>query len=656
MAIVDHKAEEVFAGDIINKSLVKNFREKVKLPVYVLENLLSQNLERELVYEELEPLVGLVKEKLVNPKENLKIQAKIRASKTLTIIDKITAKAVMGEDKYYAKLLGLGAKKVIISNELVNKFPDILERGLWAQLSVGYLGDKATKKSEFIVKDLTPLQRTEANLPEFRKKVNQLSKFQWKYLLLRSIGIEPFNFSRRRKLLLLSRLIPFVEKNYNFIELGARETGKSFIYRQLSNESILVSGGKTTVANLFYNLGTRQVGLVGKREVVAFDEVAYVDFKDKTAIQMLKDYMESGTFSRGKEVISAEASMVFLGNINQDVHTLLHKSHLFKPLPEKMRDMALIDRFHFYLPGWEMKKLKESDFTDHYGLKTDYISMIFSQLRQQDYTHIIDEYYELDPKMNSRDKRAVRKTVSGFIKLLNPDGEVKKEELKLFLELALEGRKRVQEQLVKMGSFEYEEANFEYTDKETNRKYYPVLAEDRGTFEFKRKLARPGVVYIGQFLKKGQDFALEKMEIEMTPGSGKLFFKDDVRYSLKNNLRKTFILIKNRKSYLKLSKKMRKYDFYVSVNSLMKKVDADISNAFFICLYSLLTNKSVSSGLLVTEKSSIYRKPKFNLEVKALKAEGENGRIKTLLPLTKGRIFVEIPHNVIAEVPHFIVV
>ncbi|AZR74201.1 TIGR02688 family protein [Anoxybacter fermentans] len=656
MALIDHKVEEIFPGEFISKNLVSKFKKKLNIPVYILENLILRYQKGEMNEEEVERITQILQERMVNPKENLKVQARIRDEGSLTIIDKVTATVIRGQNKYWAELINLGAKKVTISNELIRKYPDLLENGLWAEVKIRYLNSDATKESEFEIKELTSLQRTTFDFEEFKEKVSKLANFLWFNLLLRSIGIEPFNFTKRKKLLFLARLIPFVEKNYNFIELGARGTGKSYIYRQLSSESILVSGGKTTVANLFYNMGTGQLGLVGKREVVAFDEVAYIDFKDRTAIQILKDYMESGSFSRGKEIISAEASMVFLGNINQDIQVLLQKSHLFEPLPQLMQDLALIDRFHFYLPGWEMEILKERDFTTHYGLKCDYLALAMSKLRELDFTDVIDDYFIFDKRMNARDKRAVKKTVSGFLKLLHPSGQFTKEDLKLYLDIALEGRKRIKEQLIKMGSFEYKETSFEYIDRESQRRYFPILPEACLDTGFKRRLAEPGVVYIGQILDDGHDFALLKLKVEYKPGSGRLFFNGEINQSIRNHLRKTFIIIKNRKLYLRLRQKIEQNDFYVTVTPLINQIEADISNAFFIAIYSLLTNKSVSAGLLVTEKSSIYRKPVFHYELRAIKAEGENGQIKILLPLKKDHIFVEIPREVIAEVPYFITV
>lgn len=654
MTLIDQKAKQVFPDTIIRKDLVVKLREKVNFPAYIVENVLLKYSDGDLEKADFDAVSELFKERIVNPKESLILQSKIRDDGSRILIDKVMAKSITGQNKYWAELLSLSAKKVQISNQLIRLYPTLLENGIWAEVKVRYLGSEATQDSEFMIEEITPFQLTNYfNLGSYIDKVKEFTPPQWLTFLLRSIGIEPLILSPRKKLLFLSRLIPFVEKNYNLIELGARGTGKSYTYRQLSSESILISGGKTTVANLFYNMGTRQLGLVGKWDVVAFDEVAYVDFDDKTAIQILKDYMESGVFSRGRGEVLAEASMVFLGNFNHDVNTLVARSHLFEPLPELMKDMALIDRFHFYLPGWEMNKLKEVDFTTHYGLQSDYLAMAMSKLRELDFTDMIDEHFLFDDNMNARDKRAVRKTVSGFIKLLHPSGEVSKEEIRQYVDVALEGRKRVKEQLVKMGSFEYEDTAFEYIDRITEQHHFPIMPEDQVESGYKRKLAEPGMVFIGQVMED-TDFALLQLKVSARPGIGKLLFVGHVDAKHQKDMRKTFIILRDRKAHLHLKHYLESYDFYVETTAVLKQVEADISNAFFLAIYSLIMNKSISTGLLVTERSSIYRKANFQDVINALKVEGENGQVKTLLPLERDHIFVEVPREVIARVPYFI--
>ncbi|WP_408955379.1 BREX system Lon protease-like protein BrxL [Natroniella sp. ANB-PHB2] len=644
MALIDNKAERFFQEKIIDKKLVQQIKGNLSLPTYLIEDLILNYKDDELSLAEIEQLLN---QQVVKSKDNLKLQNQIR-QQDQTIIDKIMVK-IKSKDDYQVQLLNLGLKRVKVDHEIVRVYPNLLENGFWAKVQLSYLEET----DEFEIIELTPIYSNEFDLEEFKEKREKFTDFQWRCFLLRSIGIEPLELSERKKLLFLSRLVPFVEKNYNFIELGSRGTGKSYIYRQLSEQSILVSGGKTTVANLFYNMGTKQIGLVGKWDIVAFDEVAYIEFKDKTAIQILKDYMESGSFSRGQEEIVAEASMVFLGNINQDVSVLLNQSHLFKPLPELMQDIALIDRFHFYLPGWEMDRLKEDYFTTHYGLQSSYLAQALNKLRELDFKGVIDEHFNFDQQMDVRDKRAVKKTVAGFLKLLHPHGKFSRDDLRSYLDIALEGRKRVKEQLIKMAPFEYEETNFNYLERQSGQSFYTHLPEQKMNTGFRRELANPGTVYIGQIID-GQTFALLKLEIKMKKGQGKLIFTGQLDHSLKKQIRKTFLHLKNRKLNLKLKNKVERNDFYVKLVPLMHRVTADISNTFLIAIYSLLNNKSVPKGLLVTEKSSLYRKVKADFVLKALKVESETGRVKTLLPLKKGNIFVEVPNEIIAYVPRFI--
>ncbi|MCK8828584.1 BREX system Lon protease-like protein BrxL [Natroniella acetigena] len=644
MTLIDNKAERFFSEQIIDKQLVQQVKDNLSLPTHLIEDLILTYKEEQLSLAEIERLLN---QQVVKSKDNLKLQNQIR-QQAQTVIDKIIVK-IKNKADYQAQLFNLGLKEVKVEHEIIKSYPRLLENGVWAKIQLHYLEEK----DEFEIIELIPVYNNEFDFEEFKEKREGFTDFQWRCFLLRSIGIEPLDLSERKKLLFLSRLIPFVEKNYNFIELGSRGTGKSYIYRQLSEQSILVSGGKTTVANLFYNMGTKQVGLVGKWDIVAFDEVAYVDFKDKTAIQILKDYMESGSFSRGQEEIVAEASMVFLGNINQDISVLINQSHLFKPLPELMQDIALIDRFHFYLPGWEMERLKEDYFTTHYGLQSSYLAQTLNKLRELDFKGVIDNHFNFDQQMDVRDKRAVKKTVAGFLKLLHPHGKFSNEDLRSYLDIALEGRKRVKEQLIKMAPFEYEETSFNYLEQQSGQSFYIHLPEQRMDTGFRRELAKPGTIYIGQILN-GQTIALLKLEIKMKAGQGKLIFTGQLDHTLKKQIRKTFLYLKNRKLNLKLKNRVERNDFYVKLVPLMHQVTADISNTFLIAIYSLLNNKSVPNGLLVTEKSSLYRKVKSTFVLKALKVESETGKVKTLLPLKKDNIFVEVPSEIIAYAPRFI--
>ncbi|TDX48450.1 BREX system Lon protease-like protein BrxL [Orenia marismortui] len=651
MGVIDYKAKQIYPDLIIDKGFVLKFKEKLNIPTYILEQLILKYSDQEVSDNDITQISEMLKSKIVKAKDNLKIQAKIRDKGKMDIIDKLKVVFNKSTNRYEGRLLNLAIKEVLISDSLIKEYPNLLEGGLWAELTLSYSGKE---KVGFQLEQINPLQSQKFDFDDFKVRRAKMTKFQWIGFLLRSIGLEPLKLSKRKKLLYLSLLIPFVEQNYNFIELGLRGTGKSYLYRQLSQESILVSGGKTTVANLFYNMGTRQVGLLGKNDVVAFDEVAYIDFKDKTAIQILKDYMESGSFSRGKEEINTEASMVFLGNINEDITMLLTNSHLFSPLPRLMQDIALMDRFHFYLPGWEMDKLKEDSFTKHSGLQSSYLASALNKLRQLDFTDVIDDYFSLDKELDIRDERAIKKTISGFLKLIHPDGVFTKEDLKIYLDIALEGRKRIKQQLVKVGDFEYKDVKFEYIDLESKEKCYTLLPEEKLKIESEDRLSPPGTVYIGEIIE-GEQFGLLKLVIVAKPGRGKILFRGELDNLIKRSLRKTFLLIKQRRLRDDLKTKLNNNDFYVLTKPILNQIKSDISNAFFIAVYSLLNNKSVTDGLLVTKDSSFYRKNKSAQAIKSLKVEGEYGESRLLFPL-KSKTFIELPSELSIELSTFITV
>lgn len=454
----DWRATTIFAGKVVRKNLVRKIKVGANVPVYVLEYLIGKYCatdDEAAIEAGFRVVNSTLAEHFVRPEEANKAQFRLKDLGKATFIDKVRVRAL--EEKDWAELVNFGNRYLHVPDHLIRRYPRLLEEGIWAQVDLEYRPDEEVERKSrpFFITDIRPIQVASFSLDEFREGRRAFTTDEWLDLLIRSIGLEPTFFNKRLKLLLLSRLIPMVERNFNFIELGPRGTGKSFVYREVSPYAILVSGGKTTVASLFFNLATNKIGLVGLWDVVAFDEVAGIEFQDRTAIQILKDYMEAGSFSRGREEVVADASMVFLGNINTPVEVLVKMHHLFAPLPEAMQDMALIDRFHFYLPGWEVPKMETRFFTDHYGFVVDYLAEAFKELRKYNYTGVIDRYFSLGSHLNARDAKAVRRALSGFVKLLHPDEGFTREELQEYLELALEGRRRVKEQLKKMGAFEY---------------------------------------------------------------------------------------------------------------------------------------------------------------------------------------------------------
>ena len=371
------------------------------------------------------------------------------------------------------------------------------------------------------VRKLTPIQMPHIDLDEIKNARSAFTKDEWITLMLRSTGMEADKFTYREKWLLLARMLPLIENNFNLCELGPRSTGKSHLFKEISPNSILVSGGQTTVANLFYNIGTKQVGLVGLWDCVAFDEVAGITFKDKDAIQIMKDYMASGSFARGKEEKAASASMVFVGNINQSVDVLLKTLHLFEPFPMAMAyDTAFLDRMHCYVPGWEIPKYRPEFFTNDYGFITDFLSEFMREMRKEPFGDACDKYFRFGSNLNQRDTIAVRKMVSGFTKLLYPDGNYTKEEMREIVTISLEMRRRVKEQLKKIGGMEFYDVNFSYIDTESFEENYVSVPEQGGGKLIPEGMSNPGQIYTVSRGKNGL-VGVYRLETQMLPGNGK---------------------------------------------------------------------------------------------------------------------------------------
>jgi len=419
MVELDAKVNDVFAGKVVRKNLVRQVKVGANVPSYVLEYLLGKYCATDdpaAVEAGLRLVNNTLAESVIRPDEAMKAQSRVKERGEQTYIDKIKVRLV--GNKYWAEVVNFGFQHVHIPDTYVRRYERLLEGGVWAQVTIEFRGDEEIggKVRPFFITDFKPIQLASFDFDRYCAARERLTTDEWLDFLVRTIGFEPEHFNRRVKLFMLMRLVPMVQRNFNLVELGPRGTGKSYVYRDLSPYAILVSGGKTTVANLFYNMRSHQVGLVGMWDVVAFDEVAGIKFSDKTAVQILKDYMESGSFSRGREEIVAEASMVFVGNLNQPVEILTRTSTLFHPLPDDLQDMAFIDRLHFYLPGWEMPKLQPEFFTDHYGFVVDYLAEALRELRRRNYTDVFDRYFSLGSHLNTRDARAVRRTVSGLVK------------------------------------------------------------------------------------------------------------------------------------------------------------------------------------------------------------------------------------------------
>ena len=522
---IDRKLKQYFDGKIVRKDLTKKIKEGANVPVYVLEFLLGQYCSSDdeaIVEDGLNTVKKILADNYVRPDETQKIMSLLRQRGSYTVIDKITVHLNIKNDVYEADFSNLGLKNIPIEESYPTKYDRLLCGGIWCIVGLDYDYIEDNKKRPPIsIRKLTPIQMPHIDITELKDGRSAFTKDEWITVMLRSTGIEPEKLSEREKWLLLARMIPLVENNYNLCELGPRSTGKSHIYKEVSPNSILVSGGQTTVANLFYNMNRKAVGLVGVWDCVAFDEVAGITFKEKEGIQIMKDYMNSGSFTRGKDEISATASMVFVGNINQSVDVLLKTSSLFDPFPPEMgTDTAFFDRMHCYVPGWEIPKFRPEHFTNDYGFITDYLAEFIRELRKEQFGDSIDKYFKLGGNLNQRDTVAVRKTVGGMIKLLYPNGVFTKEELEEVIIFALEMRRRVKEQLKKIGGMEFYDVNFSYIDNETFEEHYVSVPEQGGGKLIPEGMSNPGQVYTVGFGKSGM-IGVYRLESQMLPGNGK---------------------------------------------------------------------------------------------------------------------------------------
>ena len=535
------KLRENFDGRIVRKDLTKKIKEGANVPVYVLEFLLGQYCssdDEEIIEQGVQNVKHILADNFVRPDEAQKVLSQLRRNGSHTIIDMVTVHLDIKKDCFFAEFSNLGLSNVPITDDYPEKYDRLLCGGIWCIVQLEYEseGDSSFGMEDFdseprqkkqkdispiSIRKLTPIQMPHIDIEEVRTGRKAFTQDEWMDVMLRSCGYEPEQLNQREKWLLLARMLPLVENNFNLCELGPRSTGKSHIYKEISPNSILVSGGQTTVANLFYNMGRKTVGLVGLWDCVAFDEVAGIKFKDKDGIQIMKDYMASGSFARGKEEKTASASMVFVGNINQSVDVLLKTSSLFDPFPPEMgTDTAFLDRLHCYIPGWEIPKFRPEHFTNDYGFITDYLAEFIRELRKEQYGDALDKYFRLGKNLNQRDTIAVRKIVGGYVKLLYPDGEFTKEQLEEILVFALEMRRRVKEQLKKLGGMEFYDVNFSYIDLDTFEEKFVSVPEQGGGKLIPDGMCNPGQVYTVSRGKSGM-IGVFRLESQMLPGSGK---------------------------------------------------------------------------------------------------------------------------------------
>lgn len=523
--IIKKKLRDTFDGKIVRKDLTKQIKEGANVPVYVLEFLLGQYCSSDdpaIIEEGVQKVKRILADNFVRPDEAQKILSVLRKNGSHTVIDMVMVELSIKDDRFYASFSNLGLRGIPIADEYPEKHDRLLCGGIWCivQLEYEYI-EEEKNDCPIHIRKLSPIQMPHVDIDELKRGRSNFTKDEWIDVLLRSIGMEPDTLTYREKWLLITRMLPLVENNFNLCELGPRSTGKSHLYKEISPNSILVSGGQTTVANLFYNMGRKTVGLVGLWDCVAFDEVAGIKFKDKDGIQIMKDYMASGSFARGKEEKAASASMVFVGNINQSVDVLLKTSSLFDPFPPEMgTDTAFLDRIHCYLPGWEVPKFRPEHFTNDYGFITDYLSEFIRELRKEQYGDALDRYFRLGKNLNQRDTIAVRKMIDGYLKLIYPNGDFTKEDLEEIVKISLEMRRRVKEQLKKLGGMEFYDVNFSYIDNETFEEKYVAVPEQGGGKLIPDGMCNPGQVYTVSRGKSGM-IGLFRLEGQMLPGNGK---------------------------------------------------------------------------------------------------------------------------------------
>ena len=654
--IIKEKLREHFDGKIVRKDLTKKIKEGANVPVYVLEFLLGlycSSDDEKIISAGVEKVKHILSDNFVRPDEAQKILSVLRSHGTHTVIDKLTVSLNLTKNVYTAEFSNLGLKGIPLSDEYREKYDCLLCGGIWCMVTLDYEFIEEDKKNgtPIQIRKLNPIQMPHVDINELKQGRKAFTKEEWMDILLRSIGMEPDTLTEREKWLLLARMLPLVENNFNLCELGPRSTGKSHLYKEISPNSILVSGGQTTVANLFYNMARKQVGLVGLWDCVAFDEVAGINFKDKDGIQIMKDYMASGSFARGKEEKAASASMVFVGNINQSVDVLLKTSSLFDPFPQEMgTDTAFLDRMHCYIPGWEIPKFRPEHFTDDYGFITDYLAEFIRELRKEQYGDALDHYFHLGKNLNQRDTIAVRKMVGGFIKLLYPDGEYTKQQLEEILQLSLEMRRRVKEQLKKLGGMEFYDVNFSYIDNETFDEHYVSVPEQGGGKLIPEGMCNPGQVYTVSQGKSGM-IGVFRLESQMLPGNGK-FDRTGIGTDrdAKESSNTAFSFLKANSNRISGSISTTTKDYIINYQDLQGiGMTGKLALPTLIALCSIALGKPVLSSLAVLGEISISGTLiKVDELANSLQVCLDSGAKKVLIPATSMIDFATVPPDLMS--------
>lgn len=655
MDSLDIKLNSSFAGKVVRKDLTKQIKEGANVPVYVLEYLLGMYCatdDEATIKDGILKVKQILADNYVRPDESEKIKAKIKEKGRYKVIDKVTAKLNEKADRYEGLLSNINLKNVIIDGNYIKKFEKLLAGGIWCILTLEYLYDENSKDSPFKIVDLKPIQMPETDISDFILHRQNFSLEEWIDVICRSVGMEPVNLEEKTKWHIVARMIPFVEKNFNICELGPRGTGKSYVYDEISPYSILLSGGQTTVANLFYNMSNRTVGLVGLWDVIAFDEVAGINMKDKDGIQIMKGFMANGSFSRGKESINADASMVFVGNINGSIENLVKTSHLLSPFPKEMIDAAFFDRFHHYLPGWEVPKMRPEYFTNAYGFISDYYAECLRELRKYNFSDAISQFFRLGRDLNQRDSIAVKRTVSGLVKLLFPNGKYTKNDIRKCLEYALVGRRRIKEQLKKIGGMEFYDVHFSYIDIEDNEEHFVGVPESGGKSLIPEGDLPAGTVYvIGKNTDSGHK-GLFRLDIQRMPGNGKISetgFGGGI--AIKEELKEAVNYVRSNLNRVTQSAKYNDFEFHLKATDLNGIGNSDgLELSIFLSIVSSITERPLLPQLAVLGSMSIGGTiiPSDNL-AEYLQVSADSGAKKVLIPAADMIQIGKVPADLISK-------
>jgi len=655
---LDLKLLDYFNGLVVKKDLTHDLKAGVNVPSFVLEYLLANycsTTDQEKLEKGVENVKEILRKHFVSPDQAGQIQRDMKANSRKKIIDRVSVRLDPSQDKYWAKLFNSNIKNVNIPEYFVEEHDKLLTGGIWAIIVVEY--DPEIRHGStiypFVIDEIQPIQLSSFSDDKIQNVIDEFDKTEWTNLLLRSIGLEPTanDMTDRVKYLLLSRLIPLVESNYNMIELGPRGTGKSYVYRELSPYAQLISGGSTTVPQLFVNNATGKIGMVGLWDTVAFDEVAGVKFNAKDGIQLMKDYMESGSFSRGGSgELTGTASMVFNGNINQSIESLLKTSHLFEPLPESLQDTAFLDRLHFYLPGWEVMKYSEEHFTNHFGFSVDFFAEFLRERRRYTYIGELENYFSLGSHLQQRDSKAVKKTVSGFLKLFHPFGNFDKEDVREYLEIALEMRRRVKEQLKRIGGMEFWNTNFSYIDKDTQEEKYITIPEEKSGNIIESTPIKPGVGYTVS--NNEGNLTLTKIETIITEGNGKLNISGTSKTEIKQNIKNAYQFIKaNEQKYLPSNKSLKNFNVTFQLTPLIgAELGTGIGSASFVTILTAVFKKSTKSGLGILGDISIGGGVKGVAKFSdALAMLSDNGAKNVLVPIANSQDMGSLNQDILAK-------